>query len=273
MIRGASLAGSSGIALAAGADGSRRIYRRTVHRPSRSRVTAITALVIVALLGSIVAGIGRRVHHTSERVQLRSATRLTISVRAADFIVAGVEGNDSSVESRATWTGSDRPTSAVTVGSALLLWGGCPSSQHLHLQLWSFGARCSLRYLVRTPRGRATRIAAHVGDATLTNLTGPLTATMQTGDLHATGIGSSRVTVRIGVGDAQIAFVRPPVSLAIAVEVGDAHVVLPAGRYSIDARTSIGGVQIGHGIVDDPSSRRRIVVTSTVGDVHVNASG
>lgn len=149
--------------------------------------------------------------------------------------------------------------------------GGCPGSRHLHL--WSFGGRCSLRYVVRTPRRRATRIVAWAGDATLTNLTGPLTATMQTGDLHATGIGSSRVTVRIGVGDAHIAFVRPPASLGIAVDVDDANVVLPAGRYAIDARSSFGDVRIGHGIVEDPASKRSIVVTSTVGDVHVDAHG
>ncbi|MEO9176085.1 MAG: DUF4097 family beta strand repeat-containing protein [Gaiellales bacterium] len=242
-----------------------------MERPSRSRVTAITALVIVALVGSIVAGIGRRVHHASDLVLLPPSGQLTISVRAADITVAGGASNDASVESRETWTGSARPARAVTVGSTLLLRGGCPGSHHLHL--WSFGARCSLSYLVRTPRGRATRIVARVGDTTLTNLTGPLTATMQAGDLHATGIGSSRVTVRLGLGDAHIAFDRPPVSLGVTVDVGDAHVVLPAGRYAIDAHSSFGDVQIGHGIVEDPSSSRRIVVTSTVGDVHVDASG
>jgi hypothetical protein len=242
-----------------------------VERPSRSRVTAIIALVIVAVVGSVVAGIGRGVHHTTERRVIPSAGRLTISVRAADIAVAGVGGDDASVEQHETWTGSDRPAGAVTVGSTLLLRGGCPGSRHLHL--WSFGPRCSLHYLVRTPRGRSTRIVARVGDATLTNLTGPLSATMQTGDLHASGIGSSRVTVRIGVGDAHIAFIRGPASLAVDVDVGDAQIVLPAGRYAVVARASLGDVQIGHGIVEDPSSTRKIVVTSTVGDVHVDASG
>jgi hypothetical protein len=234
-------------------------------------VTVLTTLVIVALAASIVAGIGRRVHHTNGRRSIPSTGRLTISVRAADIAVAGVDGNGASVELHETWTGSDRPAGAVTVGSTLHLRGGCPGSRHLHL--WSFGPRCSLRYVVRTPRGRATRIVARVGDATLTNLSGPLSATMQTGDLHASGIGSSRVTVRIGVGDAHLAFIRAPSALGVDVDVGDAQIVLPAGRYAIDARASLGDVRIGPGIVEDPSSPRKIVVTSTVGDVHVDASG
>jgi hypothetical protein len=242
-----------------------------VERPSRSRVTAIIALVVVAVASSIVAGIGRRVHHTSERRVIPSAGRLTISVRAADIAIAGVGGNVASVELHETWTGSDRPAGAVTVGSTVLLRGGCLGSRFLLLS--SFGTRCSLRYLVRTPRGRATRLVARVGDATLTNLTGPLSATIETGDLHASGLGSSRVTVRIGVGDARIAFVRAPSSLAVDVDVGDAQIVVPAGRYAVVARASLGEVQIGHGIVEDPSSTRKIVVTSTVGDVHVDAAG
>jgi hypothetical protein len=234
-------------------------------------VTVIMALVIVAVVGSIIAGVGRRVHHTSERRPIPAGGRLTISVRAAEIAIEGVGGNHASVELHETWTGSDRPAGAVTVGSTVLLRGGCLGSRFLLLS--SFGPRCSLRYLVRTPRGRATRLVARVGDATLTNLTGPLDATMQTGDLHASGLGSSRVTVRIGVGDAHVAFVRAPSSLGVDVDVGDARIVVPAGRYAIDARATLGEVQIGQGIVEDPASTHRITVTSTVGDVHVDASG
>jgi hypothetical protein len=96
---------------------------------------------------------------------------------------------------------------------------------------------------------------------------------MQTGDLQASGLRSSRATVRLGVGDAHVAFARAPLSLRVVVGVGDASALLPPGRYAIDARASLGDVRIGSGIVEDPSSPRSIVVTSGVGDVHVDASG
>jgi hypothetical protein len=250
----------------------RRSIVGAVERATRSRVTAITALVLIAVAASIVAGIGRRVHRATETRQIPSTRTLAISVRASDVVVSGVSGSVASVESRELWTGSDPPVGVLMLGPVLRLRSTCPGSRPLDL-LWSFGARCSVRYIVRTPRQRAARIVIDEGDATLAGLAGPLSVTMQTGDLRASGLLSARATIRLGVGDAQIAFARAPSSLRVVVGVGDASALLPPGRYAIAARASVGDVRIGPGIVEDPSSPRTIVVTSGVGDVHVDARG
>jgi hypothetical protein len=243
-----------------------------VERASRSRIPTILALVLIAMIGSVVARIGLRVHRAIETRQIPSGRTLAISVRASDVLVSGVSGSVASVESRELWTGSDPPSGVFTLGSVLRLRSTCPGSRPLDL-LWSFGARCSVRYVVRSPRQRAAQIVIDEGDATLVDLAGRLSVTMQTGDLHASGLRSSRATVRLGVGDAHVAFARAPSSLRVVVGVGDASALLPPGRYAIDARASLGDVRIGSGIVEDPSSPRSIVVTSGVGDVHVDASG
>jgi hypothetical protein len=239
---------------------------------ARARVVVLLALILVAVTASIFAAIGRRVYHSTERRQVANARTLTVSTRAADVSISGGPGSSATIESHEEWTGTRAPgQSSIALGPVITLDSRCPSSVHLHL--WRFGAHCSVQYAVRMPLRSALHVAVGSGDLELVRIAGALETTTQTGDLNASRIGSSRATIHVGVGDAQIDFARAPVSLHVQVGIGDAVVVLPPGRYAVDARTAVGNVLIGSGIVQDPSSRRTIFVRSDVGDVQVVAGG
>ncbi|HEY1480219.1 MAG TPA: hypothetical protein VGF46_09325 [Gaiellales bacterium] len=236
---------------------------------SHARVVCIAVLIVIAVAASIVAGAGRRVHHITVRRQLTSTRALDLAIRSADVSISPVSVGPSTVEARESWTGG-RPPSGVVVGihRDVELGSSCPSSQYF----WPLGARCSVRYAVRVP-GRTLGITMQTGDLTLSGIAGTLSATLQTGDLRASALRATAVTVHVGVGDAHISFSGRPASVGVQIGIGDASVLLPRGRYDIVARASVGDVRIGAGIVQDPTSARRIVVRSNVGDVHLDADG
>jgi hypothetical protein len=236
------------------------------------RVVGTAALIAIAVGGSLVASAGRTAHHFTVRRELAHPRAVVVQVSAADVAIAGGRARSATVEARETWAGSQQPTGRIGVTPArsyLLLGSKCADSQHL--QLWRFGAHCSVRYTVHTPATNGLAVAMGTGDLTVTGIAGPFSDSTETGDLHASALRSLLVTVHVGVGDAHVSFSRPPSSVTLVVGVGDGSVLLPRGHYDIDARASVGDVRIGAGIVQDPTSLRKITVSSNVGDVHVDA--
>jgi hypothetical protein len=220
----------------------------------------------------VVADVGRRVHHADAVRALAHPRALSVQIAAADVTIVGGPGAGATVHAHESWSGSQRPSGTTAVRAArLLLSSRCPASPNLHL--WRFGAFCSVRYQLRTPAATPLHVSMGTGELHVTGVSGAFSATTGAGDLYASALRSPRTTVHLDVGEAHLSFARTPSSVRVQIGVGDAYVVVPRGRYDIDARASVGEVRIGPGIVQDPSSRRTIVVDSSVGDVSVDARG
>lgn len=240
-------------------------------RPRR-RVVYGAVLVAIVVVASIAAGAGQRVYHATVRRELAHPDAVLVRVSAADVTIVGARGAPAVAQAHETWTGARRPSGESSAGSSgFVLRSRCPSSLHLHL--WRFGARCSVRYTLRTPAAKRLGVTMDVGELHVTGIAGAFSDRTGTGDLYASSLRSARTTIVVGVGEAHLSFSRRPTSVGVRIGVGDAFLELPRGRYDIDAGASVGEVRIGPGIVQDASSPRTIVVRSSVGDVHIDARG
>jgi hypothetical protein len=105
------------------------------------------------------------------------------------------------------------------------------------------------------------------GDITVSAVAGNLTAEAGSGSVDARGVVGPTATVRTGSGDLTVVRGRPG-SVTASAGSGSIEVLLPDGRYRIDASTDSGDKNVQ--VPDDPTATNTIRIDSGSGDVTVS---
>jgi hypothetical protein len=109
-------------------------------------------------------------------------------------------------------------------------------------------------------------VEAGSGDITVKAVGGDLTAETGSGTVDARGLMGAVATVRAGSGDLTVVRERPG-GVTVSTGSGNIEVLVPDGRYRVDATTDSGDRNVG--IADDPGATDVIRIESGSGDVTV----
>lgn len=110
------------------------------------------------------------------------------------------------------------------------------------------------------------------GNVRVERLSGALSLRSGSGNITGGPLASTQVQARDGSGNVELAFSGPPDSVTVTDGSGNITVVLPAGvAYDVVATSGSGRTDIG--VINDPSSPRRIDLHTGSGNVRVEPSG
>ena len=152
--------------------------------------------------------------------------------------------------------------------------------------------QCSLTSTLTVPPGDNVALSTGSGDLTVNGTTGGnislsttsgnltangLTGTDDTltttvGDITASGITASHVTADSVAGNVTIAFAQMPHTVRVHSTVGDISINVPPGHYHIEKDSRVGDTSVSSGVIQDPTSPRVIMVTSTTGNITIGTS-
>src|SRR5690606_7706281 len=131
--------------------------------------------------------------------------------------------------------------------------------------------RCDIDYELVVPADVPVRADVDSGDVTVSGVSGRLDLHADSGDVTATDLMSTEVNATTYSGDVELGFGRAPTRVQAAAVSGDVNVRAPKGtRSRVEATT--GSVSRVVGVVVDPESGYRIIVTTSSGDVEVQAA-
>jgi hypothetical protein len=105
------------------------------------------------------------------------------------------------------------------------------------------------------------------GDATATQIGGPLNVVTDGGTLIARDIAAATATVVTGGGDATVVFSAAPKSVKLSTDGGTAVLAVPGGPYAVTADS--GGGQELLGIATNPAARPTLTVSSGGGPLRI----
>jgi hypothetical protein len=113
-----------------------------------------------------------------------------------------------------------------------------------------------------------------LGDIALDDLTGPVTATANLGDIGGRGLTCTQARLTDNLGDIDVAFVTPPAAVDAIDSDGDISIQVPTWTaYHVTARSQLGSVSVTvprAGSQAPVSSTHQITATSQLGDVTVS---
>jgi hypothetical protein len=130
---------------------------------------------------------------------------------------------------------------------------------------------CGADYDVTVPEGVALVLSTVAGDVTLDDVAQPVRAKTVAGDIDARGCLPS-TDVRSVAGDVVVDTRCAPRTLFAETNVGDVHLVVPAGRYDLTTDTRTGDVHVA-GVVTASGSPRIVRASTIGGDIDVQGRG
>jgi DUF4097 and DUF4098 domain-containing protein YvlB len=221
--------------------------------------TAVAALTTVAGCTGSTPFVGKRTESTTT-VPVRAATTLSVRNSTGDLTLRGSDRQDVRVHTikQASSVGTDVTDLSLET-----------SRENGDLRLsarWSgstgfFASRPSMDIDAELPASLAVGdVATAVGDVTVTDVAGDLTAEADTGDVRAERVGGT-VDIESGTGD--VAVRAPDVLGSATTDTGDVSVDVPAieGKTAISTDTGDVVAYVA------PDLDARIVATSSNGDV------
>ncbi|TYB67680.1 DUF4097 domain-containing protein [Nonomuraea sp. PA05] len=168
------------------------------------------------------------------------------------------------VSERLTWRKEKPKTTHAVRGDTLELSFTCPTS-------WGLGAAgvsCDVSYRVEVPKGLRVKAGTDSGDLTLTDLSGEIEATSDSGAIVAGGLTGKRLVARTDSGDMTLTFTGQPDKVTTTTDSGSTQIHVPRGPYNVVAKTDSGGKAITTD--SDASAPRSIELTSDSGDLAVS---
>ena len=233
-------------------------------RRGRGWVIVGAVIGVLTILWSTLAVTSLLAHRKSEQV-LRFAPTVVNSLRVSadrgDIIVTrGAPGAEITVTMHIDEGLASPDPGAEVVGDQLRLSSRC----RWWAQTW-----CSVDYRIEIPAELAVELHSENGDLRLVGLAGPISARAEAGSITGEELSSTTVSVANDVGDIRLAFTGPVESVSAASDIGDVSVQIPddSTTYHVEASTDVGDRTTS--IRSDPTSTRRIIVTTDVGDVAV----
>lgn len=224
----------------------------------------LALLAVVLLVG--VAVVFRLIGQTEKTAELRfpGVRDLRVDTTAGITTITAAAG-PARVRRTARYVAFSPDVREDENGGVLTIAADCPG----------FGVltNCSVDYAIRVPAATAVVVESDVGGVRLAGLAGDIEAGITVGSIELRDVRSRRITTRTGAGDITVTMPVAPPSLRLALNArqGDLRVVVPRGRYRIDADTDLGDIDLGSGITNDARAPRSIVMRTNAGDVSVRA--
>jgi hypothetical protein len=251
--------------------------------PPRPRPRRRWIWVIVALLTALVfvppfalrIGLKIDIQHQNAPllVAARPVTALQVNAPGGDVSISRGTGRHVTMSSSAAWLVRRPVVTQAWDGDTLQVTAACPRLNPFE--------DCQQGLDIHVPAGLTVRVNVGSGSVSafglagplhltgtsgafmLTDVRGPVWATVTSGSVTAQREGPAAVHASAGSGSLELYFATPPQLLALAVGSGSASATVPPGsRYRVSVRTGAGAVNIQHGLDDSTSGR---VITGSVG--------
>ncbi|MDH6136544.1 hypothetical protein P3T37_005972 [Kitasatospora sp. MAA4] len=131
---------------------------------------------------------------------------------------------------------------------------------------------CGVGYDVQVPAGTVVKVQAETGNVLLAGLTADVQAATRTGDVGASGLGSTGgAELSAQTGSVTAAFTVDPQRVAASTQTGNVRVSVPLGPgYAVRATTDTGNVKVS--IPRQDGAARTITATAGTGNVTVNGA-
>ena len=238
---------------------------------SVAMLTALVAVPPVALRIWLKADIQ---HQTAlVPVAARPVTVLQVDSPGGSVDITQAPGRRVTMSSTAAWLARKPAVVQAWHGRTLQVRAACP-------RLNPFGD-CQESLVIQVPAGLAVQVdvgtgsisaqgltaplhlAATSGAVMLSDIRGPVWASVTSGSVTAQGLSSARLQASARSGSLELDFASPPRRLALTVGSGSAGVFVPAGtRYQVTVRSRRGAVQLQPGLGGGTSAQ---VITAAVG--------
>lgn len=214
------------------------------------------AVVLVALVTTATAcSTLQPRHQRSVGYDVAAAGVRTVAVDSSTGSVTIVPGGSAiGVTEHWVYRGAAPRTSHVAAGGTLTLRSTCRD--------------CQVDYTVRMPVADALRVDLGTGRVRLTGLTGAVTVSDETGDVTASGLGSSEAVLTTETGNVSAGFETAPETLRAGTATGDVRLTVPGGStYAVDAHSDTGSVHVS--VPRGEGGRHVLTARSETGDVSV----
>ncbi|MFJ7908256.1 DUF4097 family beta strand repeat-containing protein [Kitasatospora sp. NPDC096204] len=216
---------------------------------------AITAGVVLGMQGCLPFG-GEDEHRTLSYGVAEPVRELVVEGLNGGVVVNG-GGDGVHVVERQNYSG-DVPRSSHEVADGVLkLTYDCD--------------HCGIGYTVQVPAGTTVRVKEGNGGVRLSGLAGEAEAEVTNGGVEADGLRSPKVRLTAVNGGVRADFAVAPSTVEASTTNGGVRLRVPAGEaYAVDARASVGGVDVG--IPSKPGAERRITARADTGGVTVTGA-
>jgi hypothetical protein len=219
----------------------------------------------VIVVGAIV-GLGSwAIASTRERVASYSVggtvSGVSLDLGAADVVIArGGRSREVAVIRSDRFAFGREPSSKPQVAAGQFrLVSRCPATV-LH--------SCSVSYRVVVPDSVSVDVRTTTGSIRLDGYRGPVRVASRSGDVSVAGYCGFLLQARTESGSIDATTMCSPPQLSLRATGGDVRVVVPAGRYQLDAETA-GGRRSVRGIAEVADAPFSIQALSSAGDVTV----
>ncbi|MEV7772032.1 DUF4097 family beta strand repeat-containing protein [Kitasatospora sp. NPDC086791] len=130
---------------------------------------------------------------------------------------------------------------------------------------------CGIGYTVQVPAGTKVRVKEANGGVRLTGLAAEVEAEVGNGGVEASGLTSPQAKLTAVNGGVRADFAAAPSTVEATTSNGGVRVTVPTGEaYAVDARASVGGVEVG--IPSRPGAARSITARAETGGVTVSGA-
>ncbi|MCB9760280.1 MAG: hypothetical protein H6739_10630 [Alphaproteobacteria bacterium] len=200
----------------------------------------------------------RTLEHTFEDPD-GALRRLELS--GANGTVDVLPGEVLRVERRAEYGTASYDLTADIDGDAAVLGERC-----------ALPALCRVDAVVELPPGMALDVALGTGEVWLSDVDGEIVLDLGAASLTGVGLEAPRVQVLAEKVDVELELLATPVEVAVAMEVGDATIDLPAGSYDLDVNSGLGEVTLWN-VIHDAGADGVVEVRTGAGDVAITGLG
>jgi Putative adhesin len=203
---------------------------------------------------SVVPG----VHELTETADIGSVTSLVVNGGAGNVTVTGGTGTTVGVTEHLYYSRA-APDATRTVSSSTLTVGySCPIQ-----------VTCLVSYDIAVPRATAVKANTRAGAIRISDVTGSVTASAGAGNIHATGIASSAVSLTTLAGAVNASFTAAPDSVTARSHAGSITIQVPANvSYRITTQTIVGTTNVS--VPRSDSSSHTITASTDVGGITIS---
>ncbi|MEQ3549683.1 DUF4097 family beta strand repeat-containing protein [Pseudonocardia nematodicida] len=171
-----------------------------------------------------------------------------------------VAGTQARVEQDLRWTGDARPEVTHRLdGEVLRVEARCPDRG---------SDRCQAGLVITVPEASSSRAELSAGAIEIEGLTGEHEVRTSAGGVQGRGLGPGSVTAESSAGSVDLTFVAAAPEVTAESSAGSVDVRVPDGQdYAVDAETTAGQTRVE--LADTPGAPHRITARSSAGGVTV----
>ncbi|HEY7618495.1 MAG TPA: DUF4097 family beta strand repeat-containing protein [Solirubrobacteraceae bacterium] len=231
-----------------------------------ARPVLVVLIVVAGLLFAIGAtwAVAFATHHSETHTRtLPAGASIEIDSDHGDVRVVGGDRADVKLTTKERRSVFGRPHVRVSYADGRLrLHTSCSGAE-------LFANECAASYVVEVPRAMAVRVAASAADVHAEDVRGRLTVHVSSGDVHVDA-PSPDIVATASSGDIHVHASDATLVRAEASS-GDIHVSVPDRTYAVQTHATSGDQSVH--VHDDPDAPRKLVVSTTSGDLHVESDG